>query len=118
MLDFKAFDAASGKPADDLQNYLGALAHFVIISEDMKDFVHAHPVAKGEKMDGMKMDGMQMDESKPHDHEKMTGETKKVSDSEVSAHTGFPRAGIYKLWAQFQRGGKVINVPFIVRVPA
>lgn len=53
-LDFAAFDAATGKPATDLQNYLGELAHFVIISEDLVDFVHAHPMAKGEKMDGMK----------------------------------------------------------------
>ncbi|MEJ7698895.1 MAG: hypothetical protein WKF71_04510 [Pyrinomonadaceae bacterium] len=55
-LDFQAFDASSGKPATDLQNYLGEIAHFVIISEDMKDFVHAHPMAKGEKMGDMKTD--------------------------------------------------------------
>jgi len=119
-LDFQAFDASSGKPATDLQNYLGELAHFVIISEDMKDFVHAHPMAKGEKMDGMKMDGKKADEHSAdgHNHSTMEGETKKTSQSEVSAHTAFPRAGLYKLWAQFQRGGKVISVPFVVNVPA
>lgn len=111
MLNFQAFDAKSGKPVTDLQNYLGALAHFVIISEDMKDFVHAHPMSKDEKMDGMKMD-----ESKPHSHDKIEGDAKKASESEVSAHTAFPRSGMYKLWAQFQRNGKVITVPFIVRV--
>lgn len=36
----------------------------------------------------------------------------------VSAHTTFPDAGLYKLWAQFQRGGRVITVPFVVRVAA
>lgn len=112
MLNFQVFDAKSGNPVTDLQNYLGALAHFVIISEDMKDFVHAHPMSKGEKMDGMKMD-----ESKPHSHDKTEGDAKKVSESEVSAHTAFPRTGLYKLWAQFQRNGKVISVPFIVNVP-
>lgn len=115
-LDFQAFDAKTNKPATDLQNYLGELAHFVVISEDMKDFVHAHPMAKGEKMDGMKMDGDNQAD-KGHDHSTIEGETTKLSASEVSAHTAFPRAGLYKLWAQFQRGGKVINVPFIVRVP-
>ena len=120
MLDFAAFDAASGKPATDLQNYLGELAHFVIISEDMVDFVHAHPMAKGESMDGMKMDG---DKTKDHNadghaHGKDSKDSGKPSASEVSAHTTFPRAGLYKLWAQFQRGGKVISVPFIVNVPA
>jgi hypothetical protein len=119
-LDFQAFDASSGKPATDLQNYLGEIAHFVIISEDMKDFVHAHPMAKGEKMGDMKTDEKKADDhaADGHNHSTMEGETKKTSASEVSAHTAFPRAGLYKLWAQFQRGGKVISVPFIVNVPA
>ncbi|HXG84260.1 MAG TPA: cupredoxin domain-containing protein [Pyrinomonadaceae bacterium] len=119
-LDFQAFDASSGKPATDLQNYLGELAHFVIISEDMKDFVHAHPMAKGEKMNEMKIGDAKADDHSAggHDHSTMEGTTSKPSASEVSAHTAFPRAGLYKLWAQFQRGGKVISVPFVVNVPA
>lgn len=121
MLDLQAFDAKSGKPVTDLQNYLGALAHFVIISEDMKDFVHAHPMSKSEhdEMNGMKMDDKKSDNHADdgHNHSTMGGVTAKTSQSEVSAHTAFPRAGLYKLWAQFQRGGKVISVPFIVRVP-
>lgn len=118
-LDFQVFDAKTNKPAADLQNYLGELAHFVIISEDLQDFVHAHPMAKGEKMDGMKMDEKKSDDHSTgdHDHSGTKGTTTKPSQSEVSAHTAFPRSGLYKLWAQFQRGGKVINVPFIVRVP-
>lgn len=120
-LDFAAFDATTGKPATDLQNYLGELAHFVIISEDLVDFVHAHPMAKGEKMDGMQMDGDKKekdDNADGHSHDADSRETNKPSAYEVSAHTAFPRAGMYKLWAQFQRGGKVISVPFIVNVPA
>ena len=118
-INFKVFDAASGKPATDLQNYLGALAHFVIISEDMKDFVHAHPMEKGETMGSMKMDGDKTDDHNKggHDHPATTGKDSKPSSSEVMAHTAFPRAGLYKLWAQFQRGGKVIVVPFLVKVP-
>ncbi len=118
-LDFQAFDAKTYKPAADLQNYLGELAHFVIISEDLKDFVHAHPMAKGEKMDGMKVDGQKTGDHSAggHDHSDGEGAGVKPSQSEVSAHTAFPRAGLYKLWAQFKRGGRVINVPFIVRVP-
>jgi hypothetical protein len=87
----------------------------------MKDFVHAHPMSKGEhdEMNGMKMDGEKSDDHSAdgHKHSTMKGTTTKPSQSEVSAHTAFPRSGLYKLWAQFQRGGKVINVPFIVRVP-
>jgi plastocyanin len=70
-------------------------------------------------MSGMKMDDKKSDDHSAdgHNHSTMEGTTTKPSQSEVSAHTAFPRAGLYKLWAQFQRGGKVINVPFIVRVP-
>lgn len=120
-LDFAVFDAKTGKPATDLQNYLGELAHFVIISEDLVDFVHAHPMAKGEKMDGMKIDGDKKEKdhnADGHSHGSDPKNANKPSAYEVSAHTAFPRAGLYKLWAQFQRGGKVISVPFVVNVPA
>jgi|CXWL01.1.fsa_nt_gi hypothetical protein len=120
-LDFGAYDAATGKPVTDLQNYLGELAHFVIISEDLVDFVHAHPMAKGESMDGMKMDGDKIEKdhnADGHSHGEDAKASNKPSAYEVSAHTAFPRAGLYKLWAQFQRGGKVITVPFIMNVPA
>ena len=119
-LDFQAFDATTGKPASDLQNYLGELAHFVIISEDLEDFVHAHPMAKGESMDSMKMGDAKPDEhgKDGHEHPASDGGEEMAARSEVSAHTTFPRSGLYKLWAQFQRGGKVISVPFVVDVPA
>lgn len=46
FLKFDLIDTGSGKPVDDLQDYLGAKAHLVIISEDLKQFVHAHPLAQ------------------------------------------------------------------------
>lgn len=46
FLKYDLIDTASEKPVDDLQNYLGAKAHLVIISEDLKQFVHAHPLAQ------------------------------------------------------------------------
>jgi len=117
MLNFAAFDAGTNKPATDLQNYLGELAHFVIVSEDMKDFVHAHPMSKGEhdKSGKMNMDGKTDDhDADGHKHSTMEGVTTKPSQSEVAAHTAFPRSGLYKVWAQFQRGGQIITVPFTV----
>lgn len=124
MLNFQAFDAASGKPAADLQNYLGELAHFVIVSEDMKDFVHAHPMSKSdhEKMSGGEHSAEKAADKKAaehnadnHSHSETKETANRPSASQVSAHTAFPRTGLYKVWAQFQRGGKVITVPFIVR---
>lgn len=116
MLNFQVFDASSGKPATDLQNYLGELAHFVIISEDMKDFVHAHPMSKGEHDDMGKKEAGGDHDADGHQHSTMEGTTVKPSASEVAAHTGFPRSGLYKVWAQFQRSGQVITVPFVVEV--
>jgi hypothetical protein len=119
MLNFATFDAGTNKPATDLQNYLGELAHFVIISEDMKDFVHAHPMSKGEHDKSGKVNA----DEKAHDHNAdghkhstTEGANVKPSQSEVAAHTAFPRSGKYKVWAQFQRGGQVITVPFVVNV--
>lgn len=120
MLDFSVADAKSGKSVTDLQPYLGALAHFVIISEDTTDFLHAHPMEKGAQMAMTSGGAGGEHESMPHEHaadapnaaQKQTG----ASASEVAAHTTFPRAGLYKVWAQFQRGGRVITVPFVVRV--
>lgn len=112
MLDFEVFDAKTNKPATDLQKYLGEYAHFVIISEDLKQFVHAHPMSKEAHKEAQ-------DESKPHTHDAKSKNAKNApSPSVVSAHTSFPTAGIYKVWAQFQRGGRVITVPFTVNVKA
>lgn len=117
MLEFAAFDAKTNKPATDLQNYLGELAHFVIISEDMQDFVHAHPMSKGEHDSMKKMDADDHN-ADGHKHGDAKTATKKASQTEVAAHTAFPRAGLYKVWAQFQRNDQIITVPFTVNVKA
>lgn len=112
QLDFSVTDEASGKPVTDLQPYLGSLAHFVIITEDTTKYLHVHPMEAG-AMPGMNDEGMmgkmdeQMDAGPPR---------KAASKLTVSAHTTFADAGLYKLWAQFQRAGRVITIPFILRV--
>jgi hypothetical protein len=44
MLHFDVKDVATGKPVLDLEPYLGSTAHFMILSADAEDFVHAHAV--------------------------------------------------------------------------
>jgi hypothetical protein len=112
MLDFAVFDAATDRPAADLENYLGELAHFVIISEDMKDFVHAHPMSPAAH-DAPEAGGHDAD---GHTHGAANTAAKTAPRSEVAAHTAFPRAGKYKLWAQFQRAGRVVTAAFVVDV--
>ena len=86
-MNFIVTDGVDGKPVLDLQNYLGELAHVVIIGENTQDFLHVHPMSN-----------------------------KNPNETSVMAHTTFPVPGIYKIWAQFQRNNKVITVPFVVNV--
>jgi hypothetical protein len=78
----------NGKSVTDLQEYLGALGHSVILKEDTLDFIHAHPVE---------------DVNKPQ-----TGK--------VNFMVSFPEAGKYKVFTQFQRTGKVFVTDFVVSV--
>jgi len=120
MLNFGVADESTKKPVTDLQPYLGALAHFVIVSEDGTDFLHAHPMEKTEMAAAGHGGSGVGHEATPHAHgrgaKKKAAKAPKASASEVSAHTTFPRAGLYKVWAQFRRGGRVSTVPFVVRV--
>jgi hypothetical protein len=84
-ISFLVLDPA-GKPVTDLQPYLGAMGHLVLISADGKEYVHVHPQPKGTAAEKVEFD----------------------------AH--FRTPGVYKGWGQFQRGGKVHHVPFVVRV--
>ncbi len=123
MLDFQVFDAQTNKPVTDLENYLGAKAHFVVISQDLQEFVHAHPLSsdnvKGSEHAHVSMseemsDKPARDTAEGHQHdEKLAGQN---AESIVSAHVTFPEPAVYKIFAQFQRGGKVITVPFVAAV--
>jgi len=82
-----------GKPVTDLQPYLGAMGHLVIISQDQKEFVHSHPHEDGaEHATG--------------------GKTGPKVDFEAT----FSAPGVYKGWAQFKNMDKVITVPFTFNV--
>ncbi len=107
LLDFKVTDVLTKKPVTDLENYLGEKAHFVVISQDLQEFVHAHPMS----MDAVK------NEHSEHNHSGKSEEKMMANaDTTVSAHLTFPKTGIYKIWAEFKRNGGVIAVPFIVNV--
>jgi major membrane immunogen (membrane-anchored lipoprotein) len=86
-LNFHIKDNKSKKPITNLQQYLGAVGHVVILTEDANEYLHVHPM-----------------------EEKATGPDAKFM-------TTFPKSGIYKIWGQFQHEGKVITVPFVVKVP-
>lgn len=110
MMHFQVRDA-KGKPVTDLEPYLGAMGHCVILSDDSDVYLHSHPM--GASMEGMdhsmgeKMEGMKMDAPKAA-----------ASGPDVIFHTNFPRAGLYKIWGQFKHQGKIVTAPFVVNVAA
>ena len=80
------FVDADGKAVGDLQPYLAAMGHLVIISSAGREYVHAHPLS----------------------------ESKTAPDGVVEFAAHFPKPGIYKAWGQFQRDGSVFTVPFVM----
>ncbi len=99
-------DRATGQPVTDLEPFLGAWAHFVVVSADHEDFIHAHPLEEGAAAVASETD--------PHLHATVTG----PSPSKISTSVGFRRPGNYRLWAQFARHGQVITIPFAFTVAA
>jgi len=87
VLRFTLTDAATGAPISDLEPFLGAPGHMLIVSADLTSADHAHP-----------------EETATH------GPT-------ITFQPLMPAAGSYKLWLQFQRGGVVATIPFVVAVP-
>jgi hypothetical protein len=86
-LNFNLTDAKTKEPISNLQPYLGAVGHVVIISGDTNTYLHVHPMEE------------------------------KASGPDAKFMTTFPESGIYKIWGQFQQNGKVFTVPFTINVP-
>ena len=87
VLRFQVSDAVRGTPVMDLEPYLGASAHLLIVNRDVTLAMHAHP------------------------------EGNTTAGPLVAFAPVFPAPGRYKLWLQVQRKGEVITAPFVVDVP-
>ena len=81
-------DSATGAPVEDLEPYLGAWGHALIVSADLVDAVHSHPVTPLTSPGGPRIFFSQR----------------------------FPRPGYYRMWVQVQRHGEVATVPFTLHV--
>ena len=77
-----------GKPLTDLEEYLGALGHSVILKEETLDFIHTHPIT----------------------------EVHTIQTGNVDFLITFPESGRYKIFTQFKKNGKVFTTDFIVTV--
>jgi len=86
LVTFDLEDAATRKPIEDLEPFLGAAGHLLILSADLQDAAHSHPIAEISTRLGPR----------------------------VVFQVLFPRAGTYRMWAQFQRKGAVLTAPFTI----
>ena len=84
---FHISDASTGLPVTDLEPYLGAPGHLLVVNQDATAAMHAHP-------DGVSAKG-----------------------PTVTFGPVFPAPGRYKMWAQFQRRGEVVTAAFVIEVP-
>jgi hypothetical protein len=84
-------DAKTGRPVTNLQPYLAAYGHTLVLSEDTLEYVHAHPV-----------------ELLPDKIEDAAG------GPDLTFKALLPKPGRYRLWTQVRRGGVVSTVRFTV----
>jgi Cu+-exporting ATPase len=108
QLDFEITD--DGEPVTDLGPYLGAAAHVAIVSEDGEDFAHGHGEAKSSE-EPAKADGHGGGEHGDGGHG-----VPEAFGPRVHADHAFEGPGMHKLWAQFERDGRVVTAPFVVEV--
>lgn len=94
-LIFRFTDEKTGAPVVDLEKYLGAFGHLVILNEDMTEYVHAHP----------------REETQP------APDAPSLGGPEVLFDALLPRPGRYRAWLQFQRSGKLTTVSFTFAAP-
>jgi hypothetical protein len=88
LLAFAAEDVRTGMPVGDLEPFLGAAGHLMMIDEDLADAQHSHPVAAISSAGG----------------------------PDIVFQTGFPRAGLYRVWLQVQRAGEVATFAYTIPV--
>jgi Cu+-exporting ATPase len=94
---FEITDADTGRPVDDLQPYLGAAGHVVVMSADGSTFGHRH--AETEDDEGRPVFALPSERFGP----------------DLELHVSFQDKGHYRLWAQFRLAdGTVVTAPFDV----
>jgi hypothetical protein len=94
-----------GKPATDLQPYLGAAGHAVFVDTATLAYVHVHPMVRAQSSPAPKA-SMQMND------EHGAG----VAGPHLMMHIPALPVGTYKLWFQFRGAGKLYVAPFTLAV--
>ena len=90
-LHYHVVDAKTGQPVTDLEPYLAAFGHTLVLSEDTLDFIHAHPV-----------------EQLPEQIDTAAG------GPNLTFKALLPKPGRYRLWTQLKRDDIVTTAQFTV----
>jgi len=101
----------NGKPATDMENYMGMAGHTVFLSNDGKVFAHVHPAGSVSMAAAALAQG-----ENPATTDAMAGMHHAPLSPEVSFPYGFPQPGDYHIFVQIKRGGKVETGVFAARV--
>ncbi|NVO86273.1 heavy metal-binding domain-containing protein [Hymenobacter terrestris] len=86
LLGMKIVISKNGQPVTDLDNYLGALGHVVVISEDTERYLHVHPNDQADK------------------------------GPAIGFNTNFEAPGLYRVFLQFNHDGKIHTGDFTINV--
>jgi hypothetical protein len=110
-LQFHLTDTKTGRPITDLQTYLGAFGHTLIMSEDMSDYVHSHP---------FDILAMPDDDGGPPQFLIPPGSNLETlrGGPDVTFEGLMPKPGRFRAWTQFRRHDKVYTVAFTFEVVA
>jgi hypothetical protein len=108
-LTFLLTETETGRPITDLQTYLGQFSHMLLMSEDMRCYVHAHPI----NLLVSQEDGVGIPEYIiPPDADLATLR----GGPQVTFDALLPKAGVFRAWAQFQRNDQVRTLAFTFNV--
>jgi hypothetical protein len=97
-----------GKPATDLEPYMGMAGHAVFLSADGNVFAHVHPAGS------VSMVAVGLAEGR-NPKAPMENMEHNAPAAEVSFPYGFPQAGEYRIFVQVKRAGKVETGEFVAK---
>jgi len=98
-------DDENGRPADDLELYMGMPGHAVFVRKDRRVFAHVHPSGSAP----MAALQIAMPSTPVHAHHGGLPPT-------VSFPYGFPEPGDYRIFVQVKRAGRVLTAAFEAHV--
>ena len=107
-MTFELSDARTGQPATDIQPYLASFGHMLIMSEDMVDYVHSHPLDLANSDD--ETGPMPLMLPMGVDTSGMRG------GPEVTFEGLMTRSGVYRAWTQFRRNDEIHTFAYTFNV--